>query len=151
MGMLEDDLQQFPPRFEEQPRKVHLYYDNHGETFGLKKTPFANTLCKMNSTSAEMQITHDPNLVTCKICRKDRRFRALVAARAGIVQPAMPTPSKPALRTRYRRNWRGKLILQVEELVPFNYDERDPYQIEPGGYHGRWRDATLEDLGLGIA
>lgn len=56
-------------------------------------------------------------------------------------------------RLRYRRNWRGKLILQVEEMVPYNYDERDPYQIEPGGYHGRWRDAVLGDLpypGLGV-
>jgi hypothetical protein len=44
----------------------------------------------------------------------------------------------------YRRNWRGKLILRVEELIPFRYDPvLDP---KPAGYIKRWRDACLADL-----
>lgn len=69
--------------FEERPRKVHFYHDQQGATFGLKKTPFANTLCKMNSAVPESHITTDPDKVTCKICRKDARFRMVQNARFG--------------------------------------------------------------------
>ncbi len=41
-------------------------------------------------------------------------------------------------KTRYRRNWRGKLILQIEVYG----DERL--------VAGRWRDATLADLDRGV-
>ncbi len=126
-------------------RKVHLHHDNAGATFGPKKQPFANTLCRMNSTSPDMRITHDPALVTCKICRKDARFKAYLAPPSPVeLITELTTPSKPALQTRYRLGWRGKLILQVAE--PFTI------QGPVGGIHTRtrWRDATLEDLGLGV-
>jgi hypothetical protein len=46
-------------------------------------------------------------------------------------------------RTRYRTNWRGKLILQVQELFN-NADPRDPGDC--GQTYLRWRDATLADI-----
>lgn len=142
MGMLEDDLQQFPPGAE-RSRKVHLHHDNGGATYGPHNRLFADTLCKMNSTSPEMRITHDPALVTCKICRRDHRFRALIEPPPP-VEPAPVGPSQPALQRRYRLGWRGKLILQVAE--PFTI------QGPVGGIHTRlrWRDATIADLGLGV-
>lgn len=135
--------------FPETERKVHLHHDNEGATFGTSKHPFANTLCRMNSTSPQMRITHDPELVTCKTCRKDARFKAYVKGAESVLElnvPA-PMPSKPALRTRYRVGWRGKIILQVEELYN-NADPRDPLDL--GQTFMRWRDATLADLGLGV-
>lgn len=167
--------------FEEQPRKVHFHHDNGGETFGLKKTPFANTLCKMNSNVPESHITTDPDKVTCKICRKDRRFKVLQNARFGkpgnvnrdygkMAYPedmvragflphlqmygrALRPNMLNGMRVRYRRNWRGKLILQVEEQVPVNYDPADPHEtrsLDEVSHTGRWRDARLEDLGGGV-
>ena len=138
-----------PPRFVEQPRKVHLHHDNAGATFGPKKQPFANTLCRMNSTSPQTRITMNPDEVTCKICRKDARFKAFTAGRDTALEltTVLTTPSKPVLRTRYRRNWRGQLILQVEYSYN-NADPRDPRDL--GQTFMRWRDATLEDLGLGV-
>ena len=55
-------------------RKVHYYHDNTGKTYGPDKKPFANTLCKMNSKVPTSHITKSAEKVTCKICRKDRRF-----------------------------------------------------------------------------
>lgn len=150
MGALEDDLSRFPPRYVTEPRKVHLHHDNAGATYGPSKRPFANTLCKMNSTSSDMRITMNPDEVTCKICRKDARFKAYTSGRSSVLEltPELATPSRPALRTRYRRTWRGKLVLQVEAMVPYNYDPATDNH-EPQ-YTGKWRDATLEDLGLGV-
>jgi hypothetical protein len=91
-----------------------------------------------------MRITTDPDLVTCKICRKDARFKAFTVPPRPQYKLELETPSKPALRTRYRLGWRGKLILQVAE----------PFTIAPSPDEiqtlTRWRDATLEDLGLGV-
>lgn len=153
--------------FEEQPRKVHFHHDNGGETFGLKKTPFANTLCKMNSAVPDSHITTDPDKVTCKICRKDHRFKVAVNASFGNVNRdygkmamyvqqfgrALRPNMLNGARIRYRRNWRGKLILQVEEQVPVNYDPADPREtrsLDEVQHTGRWRDATLADLGGGV-
>ncbi len=151
-------------KFEEQPRKVHFHHDQQGATFGLKNTPFANTLCKMNSNVPLTHITKVPEEVTCKICRRDARFRELARKRNineayGKMASSYPLHVQMfgrALRPgflngkpyRHRRNWRGKLILQVQDTVPTNFDPAT--DIEPGGYTGRWRDATLEDLGGGI-
>lgn len=52
-------------------------------------------------------------------------------------------------RTRYRVNWRGKIILQIEEMVPVNYDEADPYEIrslDDVTHCPRWRDARRDDM-----
>lgn len=166
--------------FEERPRKVHFYHDQQGATFGLKKTPFANTLCKMNSAVPDSHITTDPSLVTCKICRKDHRFKTaqyhdnmdVLGRKRNIneMYGKMADPSAYPLhvqmygralrpnmlngkRVRYRRSWFGKLILQVEDMVPVNYDESDPYEtrsLDDVHHTGRWRDATLADLGGGV-
>ena len=45
--------------------------------------------------------------------------------------------------TRYRTNWRGKLILQVEETIQ-SYDWRGGGSYSPEFL--RWRDAAVEDL-----
>lgn len=167
--------------FEERPRKVHFHHDQQGATFGLKKTPFANTLCKMNSAVPESHITTQPHLVTCKICKRDHRFREAeyranmdvlgkdnINRMYGKMASAYPPDLMPHLqmygralrpnmlngaRIRYRRNWRGKLILQVEEQVPVNYDPADPREtrsLDEIRHTGRWRDATLADLGGGV-
>ena len=160
--------------FEEQPRKVHLHFDQQGATFGLKNTPFANTLCKMNSAVPDSHITTDPDKVTCKICRKDHRFKAIQNGRFGKLgninemygKMATPYPLHMQMfgralrpgwlngkRTRYRRNWLGQLILQVADEVPVNYDPADPYEtrsLDDVHHTGRWRDATLADLGGGV-
>ena len=44
--------------------------------------------------------------------------------------------------TRYRTNWRGKLILQVEEA----YHSFAPYPEMDGMNFTHWRDARVEDL-----
>lgn len=156
-------------QFEEYERKVHYHHDNSGETFGIGNRPFANTLCKMNSEVPETHITNDPSKVTCKICRKDHRFTELTRKRNineayGKMASAYPLhiqmvgrATRPymvnGMPARYRRTWRGKLVLQVEEQVPVNYDDRDPYEtraIEDVPHTGRWRDAQLEDLGGGV-
>lgn len=159
--------------FEERPRKLHFYHDQEGATFGLKNTPFANTLCKMNSNVPDSHITTDPELVTCKICRQDHRFAELKRKRNinemyGKMASAYPPDLMPHLqmygralrpnmlngkRTRYRRNWLGKLILQVYDQVPVNYDPADPWELRPiedVPHTERWRDATLADLGGGV-
>ena len=46
---------------------------------------------------------------------------------------------------RVRVNWRGKLILQVSEDVPVNYDPRTDNHA-PRRYHTSWRDARVSDL-----
>lgn len=43
-------------------------------------------------------------------------------------------------RVRFRTNWRGKLILQVEV--------RHPKEYPPGSWNYRWRDAKLTDVNL---
>jgi len=45
-------------------------------------------------------------------------------------------------RTRYRTNWRGQVILQVEE---YGYASPDPFDLEMRNF---WRDAKLEDLAV---
>jgi hypothetical protein len=53
-----------------------------------------------------------------------------------------------AMRQRYRRSWRGKLILQVEVVTNYFYpDGMLEYQIT------KWRDAKVSDLpypGIGV-
>jgi hypothetical protein len=46
---------------------------------------------------------------------------------------------------RARVNWRGKLILQISEDVPVNYDPRTDSHA-PRRYHTSWRDARVSDL-----
>lgn len=75
MGMLEDDLSQFPPSYEVE-RKVHLYFDQQGARIPGTQRLFADTLCKLNSRHDDMRVTTNPAEVTCKICRKDGRFQA---------------------------------------------------------------------------
>ena len=156
-----------------EPRKVHLWFDQDGAKIAGTSRLFANTLCKMNSDVPESHITHDPAKVTCKICRKDARFRVLINTSfgklgqgAGNVNEAYGKHAyypeaiymqmagralRPGvvngMRTRHRRNWRGKLILQVEETFN-NADDRDPRDL--GQTVTRWRDATLEDMGGGV-
>ncbi len=43
---------------------------------------------------------------------------------------------------RFRTNWRGKLILQIEETY-ISIDDRDPRDL--GQYQRRWRDAKTID------
>lgn len=155
--------------YEDRPRKVHLYHDQKGATFGLKNTPFANTLCKMNSNVPESHITSDPDKVTCKICRKDHRFAELVRKRnineaygkmaatdsAGVHMQMFGRALRPSMvngmRTRHRRNWRGKLILQVCDTKIANYDPSDPYDTGAAAVEvEHWRDATLADMGGGV-
>lgn len=79
MGMLEDDLSQFPPNYEERPRKVHLFRDWNGATYQSmgKMRRYANTLCKKNSDVPASHVTTEPEEVTCKNClRKMGRFRS---------------------------------------------------------------------------
>jgi len=124
-------------------RKVHLFRDNHGATYGIHQRPFANTLCKMNTTSPEMRITTDPELVTCRLCLKDIRFprydRPKFDSRDTPILDTvfygcrgiypLPTPRYNALPTRVRLSKRGRLILQVFDTPV-------------------WRDAKVEDLTL---
>ncbi len=56
--------------------------------------------------------------------------------------------TEPTLRTRHRRNWRGKLILQVQELHN-NANWGDPRDF--GQTFLIWRDAKLSDLCTEIA
>lgn len=140
--------------FYHEPRKVHLFHDQQGAEYGSmgKRHKYANTLCKMNSTSPQMQTTHNPNDVTCKICRKHTGFNAYVKVLDNAVREFDSTPTPPpreaGRRTRYRVSFfRRKLILQVE--TPVNVmDGCDP--LDTGSVVLRWRDATLEDLGRGV-
>lgn len=126
--------------FEPYERKVHFRHDQGGARVKNSGRPFANTLCKMNSNVPDTHITTDPEKVTCRICRKDRRFALLLGTST--------RPSHAGFLTRYRRSWRGKLILQVAVSVPYNYDPG--HDTAPGGYTTKWRDATLADIGVGV-
>lgn len=57
-------------------------------------------------------------------------------------------PDSERVPIRHRTNWRGKLILQIGEQVPVNFDPAT--DIAPQGYTTRWRDAKVEDLGFGF-
>ncbi len=48
----------------------------------------------------------------------------------------------PTGNTRYRRNWIGKLILQVEETGQLEC----PHGGYPSPFYKRWRDANYMDL-----
>lgn len=54
-------------------------------------------------------------------------------------------PCKLPARRRYRRNWRGKLILQVEATTHHIAPDMEDYS------HTRWRDAKLSDLHEDVA
>jgi hypothetical protein len=50
------------------------------------------------------------------------------------------------MKTRYRINWRGKMILQVQEV----YNHCDPVTLDP--YKSKhWRDAKLTDFQGGLS
>jgi hypothetical protein len=149
-------------RYSLEPRaqKVHLYHDQEGATY-RGGVLFCDTLCKGNWNRQTTLTTTDPNKVTCQICRKDARFKAMVdpllpnerlygsaKVETSYVEPegaagpvAAPAPTVSALRTRHRVGWRGKLILQVCENYPIN---------SLGHKADHWRDATLADLDLGV-
>jgi hypothetical protein len=149
MGMLEDDLTQFPPKYEERPRKMHLFRDQGGATYKSmgRELKYADTACRGNYAGPELVSTSDVTKVTCKNCLKK------------IAEPErMPTPERltvpeaapKANRFRYRRSWRGKLILQICETKHYMKD------LNGSGYYDEWskevwRDATLADLGVGVA
>lgn len=119
--------------------KIHLHRDQGGATIRGTSRKFANTLCKMNSDVPTERITTDPGKVTCKICLRDARF-----PKAGA------TIAPPAYQFRHRQNWRGKLVLQISEALPTNYDPRDPWDLGPRNWATRWRDARVEDLPPGV-
>lgn len=153
------------PQFEERPRKVHFYHDQKGAKIPHSNKPFGNTLCKINSNAPEMLTTNMPHSVTCKLCRSHRDFKKYEPPLLDDIEFPRVTGREQAERitkhilnqqfgralrpprTRYRRNWRGKLILQVEYSYN-NADHRDP--LDFGQTFMRWRDATLEDLDLGV-
>lgn len=58
--------------FEPYERKVHLFEDQKGATYQScgQERMYADTLCKMNSRDPQIQLTTDPNQVTCKTCLK---------------------------------------------------------------------------------
>ena len=56
------------------------------------------------------------------------------------VESAAPEPRHPRLR--YRKDWRGRLIVQIEKRVPVNPDP----QYAATGYALRWVDATEKDM-----
>lgn len=143
-----------------QERKIHYYFDNQGATYGQtmpggSSGKFANTLCKMNSDVPETHITTDPMLVTCKICRKDARFKRIMEMLisqhrdTGRFTPEQvlgralrPLPKVDNRKYRYRRTLFGKLVLQV--CTEHYGDARMTMSLET------WRDATLQDLGYGV-
>ena len=47
-------------------------------------------------------------------------------------------------RFRHRTGWRGRLVLQIAETVPTNYDPQTDDQ--PHSWAIVWRDATVADL-----
>lgn len=124
--------------FQHQDPKVHLHHDQGGATISGTSRRFADTLCKMNSNVPADRITRDPAKVTCKICLRDARFPR--APQVAPVQPLVPY--------RYRQSWTGRLVLQVAEPVPYNYDPQ--HDDKPGGWTTRWRDARVEDLPAGV-
>lgn len=56
----------------DKPRKVHLYHDWKGATYGhgQKQKPYAPTLCKGNFSSNGLLTTDDHSKVTCQSCYK---------------------------------------------------------------------------------
>lgn len=128
--------------YPEYERKVHYAFDQSARK-GPRKV--ANTLCAMNSKVPDSHITTDTNLVTCQICRKDKRFGVLMAARIWRQAPAPPLGGLVPGKRRYRVNWRGKVILQVADVVPVNYDPATDTHT-PRYYAYRWRDATVADI-----
>lgn len=129
-------------------RKVHYAHDQSGR---VRRHKVANTLCAMNSDVPESHITTDPDKVTCRICQKDKRFAVIKGVHETVKaqapsQPVAPFGGLVPGKRRYRVNWRGKVILQVADVVPTNYDPSCPWDIEPRGYAYRWRDARAEDI-----
>ena len=56
------------------------------------------------------------------------------------VESEAPEPRHPRLR--YRKDWRGRLIVQIEKKVPINPDP----QYAAKEYALRWVDATEKDM-----
>jgi len=56
------------------------------------------------------------------------------------VETEAPEPQQPRLR--YRKDWRGRLIVQIEKKVPVNPDP----QYAANRYALRWVDATEKDM-----
>jgi len=143
--------------FPEKPRKVHLYKDQKGATYGgvipgAQPRLYTNTACKGNHNHEGLLTTNNPDEVTCKLCldKIETPLHKQMYGRAQRPVDLIQTgqllsfqlaggPTVPP-KTRYRRTWLGKLVLQVEVFG----DER-----EANGFK-RWRDATLADLGIGV-
>lgn len=52
-------------------------------------------------------------------------------------------------RSRYRRSFFGKIIVQVEDEVPNIYNYDSPYDLPPSSWKDTklvWRDATFNDI-----
>jgi hypothetical protein len=131
-------------RFEEKPRKVHLFRDQGGATYKSmgEERPYANTACKGNFAGPELVTTEDVTKVTCKTCLKKMREPERMPAPERLTVPEAPATGK---RYRYRRSWRGKLILQICERKHYSRD------LNGSGCYDVWRDARLEDLGVGVS
>jgi hypothetical protein len=123
--------------FEHPEPKIHLYHNQRGATIGISNRKFANTLCRMNSSVPSNRIVSSPKLVTCKICRRDARFPKTPSPASELL--SAPPLQREGRQTRYRVNWRGKLILQVEVT-----------HTNAGVGAAFWRDATLRDLDVGV-
>jgi len=129
--------------FVEKPRKVHLFKDQQGAAYNNGRTLYADTLCMGNWRGPGVLTTNVSSEVTCKICLQ-RMMEPAYRRSAKVPVP----PVQPKLR--YRQNWWGKLILQVAESVPVNYDPADPGDLGPRNWTVRWRDAQVEDLSPGV-
>jgi len=131
--------------FQEAPRKVHMFHDQQGATYnggrGARKL-YVDTLCKGNWDRRSTLTTTVSSEVTCKICLQ----RMMEPQYKRVPKLALPTPALKS-NHRYRQNWRGKLILQVE-VAYSTMDGRDPLDFGETTY--RWRDATLADLNNGV-
>lgn len=139
-------------------RKVHLYHDQQGATIKSSGRLFANTACKMNSDVPQSHITTDLSKVTCSLCLSKKQAASRFQSVANNVTVSHREPDEFAQwclqrermkladgrHIRYRRSWRGKLILQVQSTTYHIAPDMEEYT------RVRWRDATLEDLSLGV-
>lgn len=116
MGMLEDDLSQFPPDYGEFERNVHFFHDQRGAKIPHSNRKFANTLCKMNSDVPESHITTDPTLVTCKLCRSHRGFKVAINTKFGKFGKEQDMATVKQGSKEHIDIVRAPLLAQIQEL-----------------------------------
>ncbi|HEY6019958.1 MAG TPA: hypothetical protein VIY48_08645 [Candidatus Paceibacterota bacterium] len=54
------------------------------------------------------------------------------------------------MNTRFRTNWRGKIILQIEEVIKWEAFRDEDGEKIPAGSRVGWRDAKLSDFPKGL-